>query len=751
KPENIMVRPDGLVKIVDFGIAKRKHLGGESLAVAGRTELQTSPGLLVGTPRYMSPEQARGFPVDARSDLFSLGSVLYEALTATPAAAGTNPSDILVSLLSHAPLPLERLRPQCPAGLVSIVRRALEKDLEKRYQSAEEMLIDLTFVRQDIHSGSARPLPAHSGKKGSGRKWQIAGLVGIAALAMVATRIGFVRHDASGGMGAVTGISAVTTYLGDESQPSLSPDGKQVAFTWEGENGNNRDIYITSLSHKSPHRLTNDPAEDVYPAWSPDGKQIAFIRRYASSQAEIVVISALGGKERRIKPIRLGSWLTGRMLAWSANAKYLCFTDEVGTSGNHALFLLSLASGIVRRFSPEQDNGEGDSSPAFSPDGHWLAFSRYFFPYASTLLLQRLSPDLRPEGRPLIVKDAGINPKAPVWTKDGRHILFLEGAKIMRAEIGKPALPFYASTSPFSELTLANAGPRPRLIAALQNQNDEIWTLSLGSKGAHASANPKRIVFSTRGEGQPRFSPDGRWLAFRSGRSGTSEIWLADADGGNARQLTHLSAQIAGYPHWSPDGQSIAFHARFPAEPQLYTIRIPDGVVRQVTSSKPGFTVPSWSLDGKMLYACALVDGETQIYSVRASGGVPKLLWKGAEAIAVPKRNLLLYNKEDEWGIYARSLTGNAVKNPEHLLAADYRPPWGSLVAFEDGFYYAAYGPEGSPRAFRFYSFDTGKTVDVAPAPYNLSDGLSVTPDRTRLVFSTRSHEGEDLVQLETK
>jgi hypothetical protein len=228
-------------------------------------------------------------------------------------------------------------------------------------------------------------------------------------------------------------------------------------------------------------------------------------------------------------------------------------------------------------------------------------------------------------------------------------------------------------------------------------------------------------------------------------------VWLADADGNNARQLTHLSAYAAGYPHWSPDGQFLVFHARFPAEPQLYIVRISDGVVRKVTFSKRGFSGPSWSLDGEVLYAAARINGETRIYSVPASGGVPKVLWKGEEVIEVPNRKLLLYSKEDEWGIYARSLTGDAAKNPERLLVADYRPPWGSLVPFEDGFYYAGNGPDGAPRAFRFYSFDTGKAVDVSPAPYNLSDGLSVTPDRTRLVFSTRSHEGEDLVQLETK
>jgi Tol biopolymer transport system component len=568
---------------------------------------------------------------------------------------------------------------------------------------------------------------------------------------VAASRFAFVKHDAAAEIGEVHRISAVTTYPGDESQPSLSPDGQQVVFSWEGERGANRDIYVKSLSEQYPRQLTTDPAEDAYPAWSPDGKQIAFVRRHASSQAEIVVIPALGGRERRIGQTRLGAWITGRMLAWSPDAKWLCFTNEVGTSGNHALFFLSIESGIVHRFSPEQDNGVGDSSPAFSPDGRWLAFSRFSFPTVSTLLLQRLSPDLKPEGRPLTVQEAGINPKAPVWTRDGRRVLFLEGPRIMRAEIGKPARPFYVSTFPFSDLTLAQSGPRPRLLASLKNENDEIWTLSLGADGARANGDPKRIVASTRGENHPRFSPDGRWLAFRSGRSGASEVWLADADGSNARQLTHLSAYIAGYPHWSPDGQFLVFHARFPAEPQLYIVRISDRVVRKVTFSKPGFTGPAWSLDGKVLYAAARINGETQIYSVPANGGVPKVLWKGEEVIEVPNRKLLLYSKGDEWGIYARSLTGNAPKNPERLLVTDYRPPLGSLVPFEDGFYYAGTGPDGAPRAFRFYSFDTGKAVDIAPAPYNLVDGLCVTPNRTRLVFSTRSHEGEDLVQLETK
>jgi serine/threonine protein kinase len=316
KPENIMLRTDGLVKIVDFGIAKQRRLGSELLAAAGPSELQTLFGLIVGTPRYMSPEQARGLPVDARSDLFSLGSVLYEVLTASPAAAGVNPSDILVALLSQTPLPLEKVRPQCPAALVRVVCRALEKDRDKRYQSAEEIQGDLELVRQEILSGASRPLTQHSRKKRRIGKWQIAGLVGIAALLIEATRFAAVRHSAIGDMREVTGISAVTTYPGDESQPSLSPDGQQVAFSWEGESGGNRDIYVTSLSQQNPRRLTTDPAEDIYPAWSPDGKRIAFVRHGASSLAKIVVIPAMGGRERHIREIRLGSWVTSLDKGW---------------------------------------------------------------------------------------------------------------------------------------------------------------------------------------------------------------------------------------------------------------------------------------------------------------------------------------------------------------------------------------------------------------------------------------------------
>jgi Tol biopolymer transport system component len=355
----------------------------------------------------------------------------------------------------------------------------------------------------------------------------------------------------------VARISPITTFPGDEREPSLSPDGRQVAFSWGGEDGENRDIYVALPGEQYPLRLTADPAEDASPSWSPDGKRIAFIRRRAGVRADVMIVPAIGGPERKLREIRLGAWISGRVLAWSPDGKWLCFTHALDPGGGHyTLFLLSPDSNAVRRLLPEEENGLGDSSPAFSPDGRWLAFARFQYPYNSKLLVQRLSDDLSPQGAPIVVKDAGVNPKTPVWTFDGKKILFLDRSRIMEAEIGASAHLFYVSPSTFGELTLA--GSTQRLVASLQNQRSEIWTIPLEGRGLKARGIAQPILQSSAGQTHPRFSPDGRSLAFTSSRSGSWEVWVADADGRNPRQLTQLSFHIVGYIRWSPDGQSLA-------------------------------------------------------------------------------------------------------------------------------------------------------------------------------------------------
>ncbi len=411
-------------------------------------------------------------------------------------------------------------------------------------------------------------------------------LAGTALLVLVATIAVYPRLSKQPAVPDVVRIDPISTYPGDEREPSLSPDGRQVAFSWDGEKGGQRHVYITILGENNPLRLTSESADDAYPAWSPDGKRIAFIRRGAGTRADIMTIPALGGPERKLHEIRLSAWISSRPLAWTPDAKWLCFTNEIGAAGHHVLFLLSPDLGTVRRLLPEEDNGIGDSSPAFSPDGRWLAFARFDHPYNSELLLQRLSPALTPKGAPIVVKEAGLNPRAPVWTPDAKKILFLDRSRIMEAEIGGPARAFYVSTAPFSELTLS--GPDPRLVACLQNGHQEIWTIRLGAKGLRAEGNAQRIAQSSAGETLPRFSPDGRSLAFASIRSGSWEVWLADSDGQSPRQLTHRSFYLGGYPRWSPDGKSLAFHGRLPHDPQIYIVRVAE------RNDKTDYPLESW-------------------------------------------------------------------------------------------------------------------------------------------------------------
>jgi Tol biopolymer transport system component/DNA-binding winged helix-turn-helix (wHTH) protein len=576
-------------------------------------------------------------------------------------------------------------------------------------------------------------------------RWAIVSIAFAAMLAVAAAAFWILGRDVQV---RVSGISPVTSYPGDEREPSLSPDGRQVAFSWDGEDAR-RHIYVKLLGEERPLRLTRDPADDSFPAWSPDGKQIAFMRRRTDSESDIILIPSIGGPERILRRVQIGELVSGsgRMMSWSADGKWLCFTSELGPSSRHALFLLFLDSGSVRPFFARPANSGGDSSPAFSPDRHWLAFARYSNPFNSKIFVQRVTARLEPVGEPQFIPNTSGNSTTPVWLSDSKRILFLDGdgTRIMLAQIGGAAKLAYIASARLSGLTLDGLGLH--LIASRHLNDDDIWSLPVN--GLRAAGEAKRFVYSTASEAQPQFSPDGRLLAFKSNRSGAAEIWLADSDGRNPRQLTHIGAYIAGFPHWSPDSSFLVFHARLPDEAQVYTIRVQDGVTRQITHERPSFTMPLFSLDGKVIYMTETLPEGPVVSQVSAAGGIPRPLWSGCCAEEAPGRGLLLYGKLEQPGIYARSLSGDAVRNPELRLVKDYVPPEAAFEAVDDGIYYVGCTPTGQPRAFRFYSFASGQSVDIAPTPPNYRANLAVTPDRRRLAYTTEARGSQDLVQLD--
>ena len=275
KPDNVMVSEEGRAKIVDFGLAKlTEPLSGEAASGESPTRDMRRPltgeGEILGTGAYMSPEQALGKDIDARSDIFSFGSVLYEMVTGEQAFSGENIVSVLASVMRDEPEQVSELVPAVPAGLESVIGRALRKDGEQRYQSMEELREALLEVKEG-RTGK----PAQVSRLG--RKLGV-GMAAAALVALVAVELATFFRPA-GSPAPTPRTRPLTSFEGGEYDPALSPDGAQVAFMWDGGKlGAAPQLYLKMTEGTDMIQLTDGAGAAIQPAWSPDGRQIAFLR-----------------------------------------------------------------------------------------------------------------------------------------------------------------------------------------------------------------------------------------------------------------------------------------------------------------------------------------------------------------------------------------------------------------------------------------------------------------------------------------
>ena len=648
KPENIMIRPDGLVKVLDFGIAKLIEKRNEVDSEAVTVKAQTRPGLIIGTAAYMSPEQARGQEVDARSDIFSFGVVLYEILAGRPPFAGETAIDTIGSILNKGPVPLSKTL-EVPHDLERIINKALRKDREERYQTAKDLLIDLKDVRQELDfqnklertaapdqeeakthifnpttSDITHQTSADSIISGIKRHKALAAFVAVAVMV-----VGFGLYKLRGAgdskpPAAEWKIIPLTSFPGLKGNPSFSPDGRQIAFCWTGVGNDNFDIYVKLIGEGTPLRLTTNPGRDTSPSWSPDGRQIAFIR-FALEGNSLMMVPALGGAERKLASLTsaTGAYLS---TAWSKDGKEVVFTDSDLPNGPLSIFLISLETGGRRRLTTSLPQSGGDFTPRFSPDGQWVAFTRS---RSNAVYDIYIVPAAGGEPRPVTRDGRESGPGGLDWTADGREIIFSSrrGSGLFRIPItgGTPEqLPGIGENS--YDPAISRRGDS--LAYVYHKVDDNIWRAP-GPNAGIRNSPPTRLIASTRHEGSPRYSPDGKRIAFASDRSGNTEIWTCDAEGRNPAQLTHFDQGPSGSPRWSPDGQQIAFDARPADHSDIYVVGADGGVPRRLTTEPSADIMPMWSTDGRWLYFGSDRGGDWQIWKMPAGGGEAVQVTKG--------------------------------------------------------------------------------------------------------------------------
>lgn len=605
KPANIMVGSDERVKILDFGLAKLReddpHAG---IVTSLPTKHLTGDGRVLGTVAYMSPEQAEGKPVDHRSDIFSLGIVLYEMATGERPFKGDTNVSVLSSIIKDTPPSVTALNRSLPRELGRIIRHALVKNPSQRFQTAADLRNELEELKQDLASGelAASPVAGLRHTESSSRRWLGASATALGLLAIVGGTVWFRSRETQVQPAGPIEIAVrqLTSASGTERFPSLSADGKWVVYT--GDGAGNDDIYLQSVGGQGAINLTQDsPDDDSQAVFSPDGESIVF--RSERQGGGIFMMGRTGESVRRITD-------TGFNPAWSPDGTELVFATEsinqnpLGRTAVSELWTAKVASGEKQRLLA------GDAvQPSWSPHGYRIAYWS-LLPGGA----QRDVLTVPARGGPAVpvTADAAVD-WSPAWSPDGRFLYFASdrggSMNLWRVPVdeqsGRTLGQPQAVTTPSSFLGhLGFAADGSRMVYGSFSASVNVEKIGFDPVAGATRGSPVAVTSGSRFMAAPDASPDGASVAFYSS-SGQWDIFLSRPDGTGVRQLTNDPA-MDRVPRWAPDGRRIAFYSNRSGTYQIWTIN-PDGSgLRQVTNPADGAIYNFWSPDGSRIVS---IDG----------------------------------------------------------------------------------------------------------------------------------------------
>lgn len=683
KPENIMIRRDGYVKVLDFGLAKltEQHNVMDTEAPT-KALVNTGPGMVMGTARYMSPEQARGREVDARTDIWSLGVVIYECVAGRPPFEGSTASDLISVILSKEPPPLARYARDVPEAIEWIVTKALTKDKDERYQTAKEMLVDLRRVKQrleveaeiersvspdSVHlststrSAGASVPPISTSNETLSQTAQVSaartnassaeyiageikrhktGLlivivsVAVMAVAAVLALVGYGLYRIVGqplpnrreqgarqsGQRSDMKVSRLTSN-GKTWSVSISPDGKYAVYVMETEG--KASIWVRQISTSSNVQIV-PPVEDTTYAstvFSRDGEYVYYnFNDKSTPQDALYQIPVLGGTPRKILT-NIGSAIT-----FSPDGKRIAFLrSDVAASGEDQLMVANADGTNERKLTARKgDSFFGYGGPSWSPDGKWIASAAGS--YKGGFNLSVIAVDAESGEQKEFTSQKWDNVGRVAWLADGSGLILTAQEKgAIYNQIWMLSYPGGEArkiTNDLNSYTGVSLTADSNTMVARQSETvSNIWIAP-----STDLSRPKQITTGRNGWyglSGIVWTPDGH-VIYSSSSSGNLDIWSMNADGSNQKQLT-TDPQTDSSPAVSPDGRFIVFISSRAGMPSLWRMDMDGSNQKQLTSGQEDY-YPQISPDGQWIVFDSWRSGKRSLWKMPVNGGEPTQL-----------------------------------------------------------------------------------------------------------------------------
>jgi serine/threonine protein kinase/Tol biopolymer transport system component len=632
KPENLFLTRDGVVKILDFGLAKLVIPEGGGAQMPLATVSVTELGVVLGTVGYMSPEQVRGLVVDHRSDIFSLGTVLYEMLSGTRAFQGETAADTMSAILKEEPAELSATGRSLPSALGRIVHRCLEKDPGERFQSVRDLAFNLELLSHEENASGG--VVALAAKKGGW--WRTATLAAMALFA--AAGLGFWVRELKPQTESSSPVELrrLTDFVGMQEFPALSPDGKSVAFT--ADVSGRRQVWVRLLAGGSPLQVTHDDADHQYPRWSPDSSSLIYFSPSQESDGEgkIWQLSALGGTAHPLVSSLGGADLShdGRHLAYFQLKQGELELAVADADGSNSRRLTAL---------PTEYNY---SNLRWSPDDRKLGFQRgrtfdydVFYVPAEGGNVQAITQD----GNPL----AGF-----AWLPDGSGVVYSSSRGDTILYLG--ALNLWSVRSGGKNLRQLTFGEtsyispdldrRGNIVASRRQIQFDIWRYPVEGSPEENVRRGVQITHQTGVLQTPSAGPGDHELVYLSDSGGHGNLWVMNLASGQNRQVTFENdPQVTiGVPVWSPDGKHIAFVKRGLNRWNVdLWLMNPDGSDAHKISDGGGWAC--WSPDSRWVYFSPPSQNGFRIEKASPAGGPNVLVREEGQRPAIDAEGRLFF------------------------------------------------------------------------------------------------------------